>query len=77
MNKKCVKRTVVLAFVLLACLLLSACGTPAPSGMFHPLDTEKYVSGVENFAFSVPEDFDVTMSSNMLAAVKDKTSFTV
>ena len=74
---KNLKYTAVLALVLLGCLLLSACGTPAPSGMYHPVDTEKYVNGVDNFTFSVPEDFTVTMSSNMLAAVNGDISFTV
>ena len=77
MRLKNVKYTAVLAVLVLACLLLSACGTPAPSGMYHPADTEKSVNGVENFTFAVPEDFTVTMSSNMLAAVKGDVSFTV
>ena len=57
--------------------LLCACGTPAPTGMYAPQDAEKYKTGVEDVIFSVPEDYKVTMSSNMLAAEKGGSSFSI
>ena len=75
MNKA--KTLAVLAVLLLLSTLFAACGTPAPSGMYHPLDTEEYVNGVKDFAFAVPEGYEVTISSNMLAAVGEKDSFSV
>ena len=58
------------AFVLLAVMALSvfsACGTPAPSGMYAPADGENYRQGVENIIFALPEEYTVTMSANVLA----------
>ncbi|MBQ7847074.1 MAG: hypothetical protein IJ344_02200 [Clostridia bacterium] len=77
MKKIIQKKSAILVFALLLCLLITSCGAPAPSGMFHPTDAEDYVNGVENFSISVPEGYTVTMSSNMLAAVAEGSSFSV
>ena len=78
MKKKTV--TGILAVILGACTLLSclcSCDAPAPAGMYAPVDAEEYVEGVEDVIFSVPEEYRVTMSSNMLAAVGKEDTFSL
>lgn len=69
------------AALLLLCALLSAllcaCGAPAPSGMYAPVDAKHYIEGVETAVFSVPEDYTVTMSSNTLTAEKGQNVFSL
>ena len=77
------KKTLRMRFVALfaalsfAVALLCACGAPAPTGMYAPSDAEEYKTGVEDIVFSVPSDYTVTMSSNMLAAKNGGSSFSI
>ena len=71
------KAAALLAALLTLTSALISCGAPAPSGMYAPVDAMKYVEGVENAIFSVPEDYAVTMSSNTLAAKKDSSVFSL
>ena len=78
MKKKIV--TGILTEILGVCVLLSclcSCSAPAPAGMYAPVDANKYVEGVEDVIFSVPEAYRITMSSNMLAAVGKEDSFSL
>ncbi len=65
--KRFIKQTAFVLLVVLVLGMFSACGTPAPTGMYAPSDSEEYRQGVENIIFALPEEYTVTMSANILA----------
>ena len=75
--RKTIIRAAAAALLLAVCATFAACETAAPYGTFAPADAEKYKTGVEDAAFAVPEGYAVTMSSNVLAAMGEKDSFSL
>ncbi len=77
MRKRLFRWTAAVLCLLTLAGTFCACGTAAPSGMYDPRDAEEYRAGVEEAIFAVPENYTVTMSSNMLAARGEKDSFSL
>lgn len=77
MKKTIIKITVAVLLLIMTAGVAASCNASAPRGMYNLKDKEKFLEGVEDVIFSVPEDFKVTMASNMLAATREKESFSL